>query len=126
MIHERFRAMTIRQLGLKGNGIPAVLHKETEGVYNPSTGFVEGGGSVDYEGSGIRVNYKTFDYRDLTIAHGDFRLYLSPQLQNGNDCPAPENGDTVTFDNDTYKVINFETWKAGHLDCGWKIQLRKG
>ena len=126
MIHKNLQAMTIRQLGLKGNGIPAILHKETEGVYNPNTGMVEGGGLVDYAGSGIRVNYKSFDYRDLTIVHGDFRLYLSPQLQDGSPCPTPEIGDTVSFDDDLYKVVNFETWKAAHLECGWKIQVRKG
>lgn len=125
-IHKNLRALTIRQLSLSGQGVPATLNKYSDGVYDPSTGFVEGAGETAYVGSGLRVNYSTYDYRDATIVHGDFRLYLCPVLQDKTDCPTPSIGDTVEFDNDLYVIINMQFWKAGNLDCGWKLQLRKG
>lgn len=128
-MHDRLRNMTIRQLGLgpKGKGAPATLHKITEGVFDPETSSIIGGGIVDYNGSAVRINYTSFDYRDTNIVHGDFRLYMCPVLTDGTtDMPAPAIEDTITFDNDLYKVINLETWKAADVNCGWKLQMRKG
>lgn len=127
-IHIRLRAMTIRRLGVGrgGQGSPATLHKISKGEYNPDTGEMEGAGSFNYQGSGLRVNYTTFEYRDVSILKGDYKLYLCPVLINGEDCPPPKLGDTVTFDNDVYKVINMEAWNASGLECGWKCQMRKG
>lgn len=126
-IHDRMRALTIRRLGVGkgGQGSPATLHKISKGVYNPDTGKMEGAGSFNHLGSGLRVNYTTFEYRDVTITKGDYKLYLCPVLIDGTDCPAPKIGDTVTFDNDVYKVINLEAWNASGLECGWKCQMRK-
>lgn len=127
-MHDRLRNMTIRQLGLgpKGKGAPATLNKVTEGVFDPETSTVVGGGIVSHDGSGLRVNYKSFDYRDVTIQHDDFRLYLCPVLVDGSDCPAPSIEDTINFDGDLYKVINIEPWNAAGVVCGWKLQMRKG
>lgn len=106
--------------------MPTTLHKVNKGVYNPRTSKIEGAGQEDYEGSGIRVNYTTFEYRDTTILRNDYKLYLCPVLIDGTtDCPTPTIGDTVTFDNDLYKVINLEAWNASGLPCGWKCQMRK-
>lgn len=127
-MHDRLRNMTIRQLGLGsgGKGAPATLNKVVEGVFNPETSSIEGGGYSTFYGSGLRVNYKSYDYRDTTIEHGDFRLYFSPVLVDGTDSPTPAIDDTVEFDNNLYKVVNLETWKAADVVCGWKLQLRKG
>lgn len=126
--HNRMRSLTTRRLGLGsgGMGAPATLHKISKGVYNPHTSKIEGAGVVDYQGSGLRVNYTTFEYRDTTIQKNDYKLYVCPVLADGiTDCPAPTIGDTITFDNDLYKVINLEAWNASGLACGWKCQMRK-
>lgn len=125
--HSRMRDLTTRRLGIGGGGLgsPLVLHKVSEGVYNPKTSKIEGAKNDDYNGSGLRVNYTSFEYRDVAIQRNDYKLYVCPVLVNGNDCPAPVIGDTITFDNDLYKVINLEAWNASGLDCGWKCQMRK-
>ncbi len=127
-LHDRLRNMTIRQLGLgpKGKGAPAKLHKITEGEFDPETSSMVGGGVADYDGSGLRVNYKNYDYKEVTINHGDFKLYLCPVLVDGTDTPEPLIGDTITFEDDLYKVINREPWNAAGVVCGWKLQMRKG
>lgn len=127
-MHDRLRNMTIRQLGLgpKGKGAPATLNKVSEGVFDPETSSMIGAGVTAHNGSGLRVNYKSFDYKDTNIIHGDFRLYLCPVLVDGTDCPEPQREDTINFDNDLYKVLDIEPWNAAGVVCGWKLQMRKG
>lgn len=127
-MHDRLRNMTIRQLGLgpRGKGAPVTLNKITDGVFDPETSSIIGGGITSYDSSGLRVKYTSYDYRDTNIVHGDFQLYLSPVLVDGTDCPEPLIGDTVEFQNDLYKVINLEPWNAAGVVCGWKLQMRKG
>ena len=127
-MYDRIRAMTIRQLGVGrgGKGSPVTLYKQGEGEFNPVTGRIEGAGTTEYAGSGLRVNYTNFEYKDEAIEHGDFQLYLSPVLLDGTDCPVPEVADTFSFLGDVYKVINIDTWNAAGVSCGWKAQSRKG
>lgn len=127
-MYDRIRAMTIRQLGLGrgGKGSPVTLYKQGEGEFNPATGLIEGAGTTEYAGSGVRVNYTNFAYKSEAIEHGDFQLYLSPVLQDGTDCPAPVIADTLSFLEEVYKVINLEPWNAAGIVCGWKLQMRKG
>lgn len=127
-MHERIRAMTIRQLGVGkgGKGASATLYKTIDGEFNPSTGAFEESTQAEYLGSGVRVNYTNFSYRNEAIEHGDFQLYLSPVLQSGEDCPEPKIDDTLLFLSDVYKVINLEPWNAAGIECGWKLQMRKG
>jgi len=127
-MYDRIRAMTIRQLGVDrgGKGSPVILYKQEEGVFNPATGRIDGGGTVKYTGSGLRVNYTNFEYKSEVIEHGDFQIYLSPVLLDGTDCPPPAIADTFLFLGDVYKVINLEPWNAAGIECGWKVQSRKG
>lgn len=127
-MYDRIRAMTIRQLGLGrgGKGSAVILYKQGEGEFNPVTGRIEGAGTTEYAGSGLRINYTNFAYKSEAIEYGDFQLYLSPVLQDGVDCPAPVIEDTLLFLEETYKVINLEAWNAAGTSCGWKLQVRKG
>lgn len=127
-MHNRLRAMTIRNLGVgpKGKGATAILTKVTPGVFVPETSELIGPTEVEYVGSGLRVNYTTYEYRGVDILYGDFKLYLSPVLQNGADTPLPEIEDLIRFDGKTYKVKSLEAWNAAGVVCGWKIQVREG
>lgn len=127
-IQDNLRKLTIRQLSLgpKGQGSAAVLTRSVKGVYNPATGKYESDTITSYNGSGLRVNYTSFEHRDETIIHGDFKLYFCPVLQDGTDSPVPVIADLITFDGVKYKVINLETWNSAGVDCGWKLQMRKG
>ena len=127
-VHDRHRAMCIRNLSLmpKGKGAAAILTKTVQGTFNPSTGEVTGSVSTDYPCSGIRVNYKNIEYKNIAVEYGDFQLYLCPVLQDGTDTPAPEIDDTILFDGETYKVVSIFPWNAAGIVCGWKLQMRKG
>lgn len=128
-IHDNLRKLTIRQLsvGPRGQGAPAVLTRTVKGEYDPSTGKYGTSTVTNYNGSGLRVSFTNFEYKDTTILHGDFKLYLSPVLQDGvTDTPVPVLGDIITFAEMKCKVINMETWNSGGVDCGWKLQMRKG
>lgn len=125
-IHNRMRAMTIRQLGVNGNGAPAVLKRKSEGTFDPATGAVTGSTITEYNASAVRVNYKEYAYKNESIIYGDFQLYLCPVLQDGSDTPEPKHDDLITFSGDTFKVINIIPWNAAGVVCGWKLQMRKG
>lgn len=127
-IHDSLRKLTIRQLsvGPKGQGTAAVLTRTVKGEYDPSTGDYGITTVTNYNGSGLRVNFTNFEYKDTTIQHGDFKLYFCPVLQDGTDSPVPVIADIITFVGTKYKVVNMETWNSGGVDCGWKLQMRKG
>lgn len=126
--HNRMRNMVIRQLayGKGGKGNPVDFKTKTKGVFNPATGKVEGSVESVVTGSGVRVNYSESSYKDATIQHGDFQLYLSPVLLDGSDAPVPRVGDRLTFLGKSVDVIKVSPFNDNGLDCGWKLQVRYG
>lgn len=128
-VHDRHRAMCIRNLSLmpKGKGAAAVLTKVVPGTFDPSTGEVIGTTETTYDCSGIRVNYKNLEYKNTAVEYGDFQLYLCPVLQDGiTDTPTPVIDDTILFVGEVYKVVSVVPWNAAGIVCGWKLQMRKG
>lgn len=126
--HERFRAMTIRQLGLqpKGKGSPTTLTRVSERTFNPKTGRYEGGVETTYSGSAVRVNYSERSYKDVNVQYGDFQIYLSPVQVDGVDHPMPENTEVIEFLGKTCHIIRVEPFNDNGFDCGWKLQVRYG
>lgn len=126
--HDRMQAMVIRQLALqpKGKGVAVTFHQRTGGGYDPTTGGVFPEVVTDLNGSGIRVNYSEYAYKNVTVEYGDFQLYLSPIQTNGSAMPQPSIGDTFTFIDKTARVINVSPFNDNGVDCGWKLQVRYG
>lgn len=127
-MHERLRAMTIRQLALqpKGKGVPVTFTKKTGGGYNPKNGKNEPIVTTTYVSSGVRVNYKDSNYSNTTIQYGDFQIYLSPVLDDGSETPKPLVGDAITFLDDLVKVVSIQPFNDNGVGCGWKLQVRHG
>jgi hypothetical protein len=120
--------MVIRQLGLqpKGKGCPVVFTKRTGGGYDKVTGGVFPEVTTEFNGSGVRVNYSEYAYKDVTIEYGDFQIYLSPVQTNGSEMPRPAIGDIITFIDKSVRVINLSPFNDNGVDCGWKLQVRYG
>ena len=125
-IQANLRAMVIRNLAPapKGSGVALQLVKEVEGAYDPETSAVIPGRTEVYEGSGLRVNYKTFDFTNTAIQYGDFKVYLSPILINKQETPPPLTGDVIVIGGERATVLNIEAWDSNELACGWKLQVR--
>ena len=126
--HDRLRAMVIKQLGLqpKGKGSVVVFHRRTGGIYDPATGGVTAETVTDYTGSGLRVNYSEYAYKNETIVYGDFQLYLSPVKSDGTEMPLPHIGDQLTFIGKKARVINVAPFNENGVGCGWNLQVRYG
>lgn len=127
-MHNRMRAMVIRNLGLqpKGQGSPVTFTKRISGGYDPKTGKTTPVVTQSYTGSAVRVNYSTFAYTNSTIVYGDFQLYLSPVLTDGGETPEPSVGDDYTFLGKKVTVINYSPFNDNGIGCGWKLQVRHG
>lgn len=125
-IQDRLRAMVIRNLAPapKGSGVVLSLVQETEGEFDPGTSTVLPGRIDTYIGSGLRVNYKTFDFKNTAIEYGDFKVYLSPVLANGDETPKPSTGDVIIIGDTKSTIVNLEAWDSNELACGWKLQMR--
>lgn len=127
-IHNRMRAMVIRQLAPqpKGNGVPVTFTKRKSGGYDPKTGKTTPVVTQNFVGSALRVNYSTFSYTNSTIVYGDFQLYLSPVLSDGTDTPEPSIGDQFVFLGKKVTVVNYSPFNDNGVGCGWKMQVRYG
>lgn len=128
-MHDRFRAMAIKNLAPRskgGKGVEVTLKKMVAGEYNPDTSMVEDDSVVEYFGSALRTSFKTFAIDGNLIRVDDLLLYLSPQLINGTDCPAPIKGDTIVFSGVEYVVHALREWDFAGVECGWRVQLRLG
>lgn len=126
--HDRMRAMVIRQLGVqpKGKGSPVTFKQRSGGGYDPVTGGVNPEIVTEFNGSGVRVNYSEYAYKNVAIEYGDFQIYLSPVQIDGNEMPRPSIGDEFTFIDKTVRVINVSPFNDNGIDCGWKLQVRYG
>lgn len=125
-MHDRLRAMVIRQLSTKKNGVPITFEKTIPGSYDPSTGGVTQPIVSSYEGSGVRVNYSEYSYKNESIQVGDFQIYLSPVQQDGTEMPRPAPGDEFVFIDKLVRVINVQPFNDNSANCGWKLQVRYG
>ena len=126
--HNRMRAMVVRQLALqpKGKGAAVKVEYSVGGEFDPSTGGVTPIDIIEYNGSGVRVNYKEYAYKNTSIEVGDFQIYLSPVTIDGTEMPPPKMGDELTFIDKKVRVINIQPFDDNGIDCGWKLQVRYG
>lgn len=125
--HDRMRAMVIRQLAPqpKGKGVSLTLTTR-RGGYNPETGDTDPITVESFHGSGLRVNYSDYAYRNDTIVYGDFQIYLSPVQEDGTDMPKPSIADTIHFLDENITVIKVSPFNENSVSCGWKLQVRYG
>lgn len=125
-VQNRLRNMVIRNLsvGGRGSGAPITITRVIEGEFDASTGGYTDEREEVYQGSGIRVSYKTYDYKNTAIQYGDFRIYLSPVLMDGTETPKPENGDKLKLGDNEATVVSYEAWDSNDLSCGYKLQMR--
>jgi hypothetical protein len=120
--------MVIRQLAPqpKGKGVPVTFKKKSGGGYDKVTGGVFPIIITEYTGSGVRVNYSEYGYKNEAIEYGDFQIYLSPVQADGSEMPTPAIGDEFVFLEKKARVINFSPFNDNGVDCGWKVQVRYG
>lgn len=125
-MHDRLRAMVIRQLSTKKQGVPITFQQIIPGIYDPVTGGVSPAVTNTYNGSGVRVNYSEYAYKNTSIEAGDFQIYLSPVQVDGNEMPRPTAGDEFMFIDKIVRVINVQPFNDNAANCGWKLQVRYG
>lgn len=126
--HNRMRAMVIRNLAPqpKGKGVEITFKKQVGGGYDRETGGTYPIFVTEFKGSGVRVNYSEYAYKNEAIIYGDFQIYLSPVLIDGGEMPKPSIGDEFTFLDQEVRVINVNPFNDNGVDCGWKLQVRYG
>lgn len=123
--HQRMRNMVIRNLAPapRGSGVIITLKKVVEGEFNPETGEVENT-VEEYTGSGVRVRFTEWHHANFDIPYSDYRVYVSPVLQDGTECPTPEIDDTIIFLGDEAKVVNLKPFNDNGVNCGWDVHVR--
>lgn len=126
--HNRMRAMVIRNLAPqpKGKGVEITFKKQVGGGYDRLTGGTYPIFVTEYKGSGVRVNYSEYAYKNEAIIYGDFQIYLSPVQIDGSEMLRPSIGDEFTFLDKQVRVINVNPFNDNGVDCGWKLQVRYG
>ncbi len=117
--------MVIRNLAPapRGSGVIITLKKVVEGEFNPETGEVENT-VEEYTGSGVRVRFTEWHHANFDIPYSDYRVYVSPVLQDGTECPTPEIDDTIIFLGDEAKVVNLKPFNDNGVNCGWDVHVR--
>lgn len=127
-IYDRAKAQAARVLAPRsagGKGLELTLRRTVAGEYDPETGITPDPMDVDYDGSGLRENYRTQDVDGSLIKAGDVRFMVSPVLINGSDTPEPLTTDLIIFDGDTYTVQAVEPGDYAGLACFFYAQARK-
>lgn len=125
--HQRFRNLTVKRLGIGrgGMGVPCTLRKVDGKVYNEDTDRWERQ-IVDYPACAVRTRYKQYLIDGVNIFQSDVRILLSPELQNGSDCPVPTTSDFIVFDDQTYSINAIHSMNGGGIEVGWEIRGRVG
>ena len=107
-----------------GKGLELSLICITAGEYDPEIG----GSTVtteQFDGSGLRQNYRQQDIDGSLIKQGDVKIFISPVLLDGVDTPAPVTLDKIVFDGDTYTVQHVDPWDYAGIAVGFSVQARK-
>lgn len=127
-IYDRAKSQAARVLAPRsagGKGLELTLRRTVAGEYDPVTGATTPDVVTNYDGSGLRENYRTQDVDGSLIKAGDVRFMVSPVLINGNDTPEPLTTDLIIFDGDTYTVQAVEPGDYAGLACFFYAQARK-
>lgn len=126
-IYDRAKAAAAKTLAPRskgGKGLELSLIRVTTGEYDP-----EVGGSPmlmeQFDGSGLRQNYRQQDIDGSLIKQGDVKILISPVLLDGVDTPQPVTLDKIAFDGDTYTVQHVDPWDYAGIAVGFSVQARK-
>jgi hypothetical protein len=114
---ERLQSTSQRLLSLYGQSI--TLTRETEGSYNTATGEATTTGSTSYSGWGNPGTYSKLELLKTNILESDIKLFFYSATR-------PKVGDSLTWDDESYRIINVETLNAQGNDCLYILQLRIG
>jgi hypothetical protein len=126
-IYDRAKAAASRMLSPRskgGKGLELSLIRVTTGEYDPEVG----GSPVlteQFDGSGLRQNYRQQDIDGSLIKQGDVKILISPVLLDGVDTPQPVTLDKIAFDGDTYTVQHVDPWDYAGIAVGFSVQARK-
>ncbi|NMY08523.1 hypothetical protein HBO38_08680 [Pseudomonas veronii] len=126
-IYDRAKATATRMLAPRsrgGKGLELSLMRVTTGEYDPEVG----GSPVlteQFDGSGLRQNYRQQDIDGSLIKQGDVKILISPALLDGADTPQPVTLDKIVFDGDTYTVQHVDPWDYAGIAVGFSVQARK-
>ncbi|MGY2173889.1 hypothetical protein [Pseudomonas azotoformans] len=126
-IYDRAKAAASRMLSPRsrgGKGLELSLIRVTTGEYDPGVG----GSPVlkeQFDGSGLRQNYRQQDIDGSLIKQGDVKILISPVLLDGADTPQPVTLDKIVFDGDTYTVQHVDPWDYAGIAVGFSVQARK-
>ena len=123
---DRIREMTIRHLKPRsagGKGMPGVLVRKGEPVYNPATDMNETV-DINYDISGLRATYALRHVDGELIRMNDVKFYVCPLLLDNSACPEPLTVDQLVLDGKTYTVVSVKSWNNSGVECGWQLQLR--
>jgi len=126
-IYDRAKASAARMLAPRskgGKGLELSLVRVTTGEYDPETGTTPVT-TIQYDGSGLRENYRQQDIDGSLIKQGDVKILVSPLLLDGADMPQPISQDKILFDGDAYTVQNVDPWDYAGLAVGFSVQARK-
>ncbi|MBH8611213.1 hypothetical protein I4N56_009845 [Pseudomonas mohnii] len=126
-IYDRAKASAARMLAPRskgGKGLELSLIRITAGEYDPEIG----GSPVtteQFDGSGLRQNYRQQDIDGSLIKQGDVKILISPVLLDGLDAPQPVTLDKITFDGDNYTIQHVDPWDYAGIAVGFSVQARK-
>ncbi|MGY2271027.1 MULTISPECIES: hypothetical protein [Pseudomonas] len=126
-IYDRAKASAARMLAPRsrgGKGLELSLIRVTTGEYDPEVG----GSPVlteQFDGSGLRQNYRQQDIDGSLIKQGDVKILISPVLLDGADTPQPVTLDNIAFDGETYTVQHVDPWDYAGIAVGFSVQARK-
>ena len=112
-------AQTAKRL-LTKFGAPAVLSREGgDGVYDPATGQVEGGGTQTWDCTAAVLNYDAKDIDGSLIQAGDSRVLIAPDVAT-----VPETGDVLNATGKTLTVVRVETLAPAGTVLRYDAQAR--
>ena len=110
---------------LRRKGGIVVLRQVVPGGYDTGTGGPRpGGATVDYEGTGVKLNYEQRDIDGTLINQSDQQLLLSPLQRNGAAMPLPVSGDQVLIGIAVYTVGIVADLQPTDTSVLFTLQLR--
>jgi hypothetical protein len=109
---------------IREEGARLTLNRPGGANYDPATSInsAEPGKS---EGHAVRSEYSTREIDGTSIKSGDVRFLVAVHDINDQPMPRPEEGHTVTFAGETWRVVKSMPVSPAGVPVLWKTQARK-